>query len=119
MSEVEPYQSLAKGCAIGFPSLVKEEKLSLLIEGFFAFYDTMRMTPRTIQSLVKHVANRGCISRTVSPHVLKHTIAVTAVQKGISLPVLQRLLGHDRLTTTEIYLNLSPKDVVREFREKW
>jgi site-specific recombinase XerD len=31
---------------------------------------------------------------------------------------LQRLLGHDRLTTTEIYLNLSPEEVVREFREK-
>jgi hypothetical protein len=30
----------------------------------------------------------------------------------------QRLLDHDRLTTTEIYLNLSPKEVVREFREK-
>src|SRR6266436_3897566 len=38
--------------------------------------------------------------------------------KGISLPALQRLLGHDRLTTTEIYLNLSPEDVIREFKEK-
>jgi hypothetical protein len=36
--------------------------------------------------------------------VLRHTFAVAAVQKGISLPALQRLLGHDRLTTTEIYL---------------
>jgi hypothetical protein len=32
---------------------------------------------------------------------------------------MQRLLGHDRLTTTKIYLNLSPEDIVREFREKW
>jgi len=45
--------------------------------------------------------------------------ARTAIQKGISLPALQRLLGHDRLTTTEIYLNLSPEEVLREFREKW
>jgi integrase/recombinase XerD len=51
--------------------------------------------------------------------VLRHTFAVTAIQKGISLPALQRLLGHDRLTTAEIYLNLSPEDVVREFWEKW
>jgi integrase/recombinase XerD len=50
---------------------------------------------------------------------LRHTFAVTAIQKGISLPALQRLLGHDRPTTTEIYLNLSPEDAVREFREKW
>jgi len=51
--------------------------------------------------------------------VLRHTFSVTAIQKGISLPALQRLLGHDRMTTTEIYLNLSPEEVIREFREKW
>lgn len=46
-------------------------------------------------------------------------MTVTVVRKDIPLPALQRLLGHDRLTTTEIYLNLSPEAVVREFREKW
>jgi integrase/recombinase XerD len=46
-------------------------------------------------------------------------VTVAVVQKGIPLPALHRLLGHDRLTTTEIYLNLSPEEVVRNFREKW
>jgi integrase/recombinase XerD len=55
----------------------------------------------------------------VTPRVLRYTFSVTAIQKGISLPALQRLLGHDRLTTTEVYLNLSPEEVVREVREKW
>ena len=59
-----------------------------------------------------------CIRQPVTPHVLRHTFAVTAVQERIPLPALRRLLGHDRLTT-EIYLNLSPEKVVREFREKW
>ena len=54
----------------------------------------------------------------VSPHVLRDTFAVTAIQKGISLPTLQRLLGHDTLLTTEIYLNLSPEHVVEEFQQK-
>jgi integrase/recombinase XerD len=51
--------------------------------------------------------------------VLRPVFLVTAIQKGISLPALQRLLGHDRLTTTEIYLTLSPEDVIREIRAKW
>jgi len=55
------------------------------------------------------------ICRPVTPHVLRHTFSVTAIQKGISLPALQRLLGHDHLATTEIYLNLSPEEVMREF----
>jgi integrase/recombinase XerD len=72
-----------------------------------------------IQRILKRLANRARINRPVSLHVLRHTFAVAAVQKGISLPALQRLLGHDRLTTTEIYLNLSPEDVIREFHETW
>jgi integrase/recombinase XerD len=90
-----------------------------LIEGHFALHETLGIGARSMQLMIKKLANRAQISRTVTPHVLRHTFAVTTVQKGISLPVLQRLLGHDRLTTTEIYLNLSPEDVVREFQEKW
>lgn len=109
-----PYGSKSKRRIIPLSNRIQP-----LIEGYFALHDTLGMTPRTIQNIVKRMANRARISRPVSPHVLRHTFAVAAVQKGISLPALQRLLGHDRLTTTEIYLNLSPEDVVREFREKW
>jgi integrase/recombinase XerD len=52
-------------------------------------------------------------------HVLRHTVSVTAIRKGFSLPALQRLLGHDRLTTTKIYLNPLPEEVIWDFREKW
>jgi integrase/recombinase XerD len=90
-----------------------------LIENHFAIYDTLGITTRTIQRMITKVANRAEIRRKVTPHVLRHTFSVTAIQKGISLPALQRLLGHDRLTTTEIYLNLSPEEVLREFRAKW
>ena len=82
-------------------------------------HDRVGLTPRAMQLLVKRVANHARITRPVTPHVLRHTFSVTVIQKGISLPALQGLLGHDRLTTTEIYLNLSPEEVVREFREKW
>lgn len=90
-----------------------------LIEGHLALHDEIGMSPRTIQRVVKRIANLAHISRPVSPHILRHTFSVTAIQKGISLPALQRLLGHDRLTTTEIYLNLSPEEVIREFQMKW
>jgi integrase/recombinase XerD len=109
-----PYGSRSKRRLIPLSARVQP-----LIEGHFAIYDTSGMIPRTVQRMVKGVANRAHIRRPVTPHVLRHTVSVTVIQKGISLPALQRLLGHDRLTTTEIYLNLSPEDVMREFREKW
>ena len=67
-------------------------RIQPLIEGYFALHETFRFSTRTIQRMLKRVANRARISRTVSPHVLRHTFAVTAIQKGISLPALQRLL---------------------------
>ena len=94
-------------------------RIQPLIEGYFALHETFRFSTRTIQRMLKRIANRARISRTVSPHVLRHTFAVTAIQKGISLPALQRLLGHDTLQTTEIYLNLSPEHVIEEFQQKW
>jgi hypothetical protein len=42
-----------------------------------------------------------------------------AVQRGISLPDLQGLLGHDDLATTQINLNPSPEHVIEEFEAKW
>jgi integrase/recombinase XerD len=90
-----------------------------LIEKHFALYESIGLTPRTIQRMMKPLANRASIARPVTPHVLRHSFACAAVQKNISLPALQKLLGHDHLSTTEIYLNLSPEEVIREFREKW
>lgn len=90
-----------------------------LIEAHFALNNTFGMSPRTIQRLLKKIANRAHIARPVSPHVLRHTFSVTVLQKGISLPALQKLLGHDHLYTTQIYLNLAPEEAIREFKEKW
>ncbi len=76
--------------------------------------DTLCMTQRAIERIVKRVANRrqdqpsGVPSRP-SPHLQSDR----DTQKDFSLPALQRLLGHDRLTATEIYHNLSPEDGLR------
>jgi integrase/recombinase XerD len=90
-----------------------------LLEGHLGLHDQMQLGVRTIQRMVKEVANRAHIRRTVTPHVLRHTFSVACIQKGISTRALQEILGHDRLATTEIYLNLSPEDVIREFYNKW
>jgi integrase/recombinase XerD len=109
-----PYGSRSKRRVIPLSARVQP-----LLEGHLALHDAMGVSARTIQRLIKRVANRAHIRRKVTPHVLRHTFAVSAVQKGISLPALQRLLGHDRLTTTEIYMNLSPEQVIEEFQRKW
>jgi len=72
-----------------------------------------------VERIVKKVADKARISKPVSPHVSRHTFAVNCIKKGISARALQTLVGHNRLTTTEIYLNLSPEDPVKEFLNNW
>lgn len=89
-----------------------------LLEIRFVTHRSVRMTPRTAQRIVKRVAERAAVTKPVTPHVLRHTFAVNCVKAGVSTASLKKLLGHDRLETTEIYLNISPEDALREFREK-
>ena len=95
------------------------DRLRALLEHYFVLHETIPFSTRTIQRLVKRVANAALISRPVSPHVLRHTFAVLWIHKGGSTRALQLMLGHDHLSTTEIYLNLSPEFVLNEFEVKW
>ena len=95
------------------------DRVRRVLESHFAFENAINRSTRTIQRIVKRIANRAGITKPVTPHVLRHTFSVICIKKGISTRVLQELLGHDRLATTEIYLNLSPEDAIRQFEEKW
>lgn len=90
-----------------------------VLEHQFGFDNALGRSARTIQRIVKRVANQAGISKLVTPHVLRHTFSVTCIKKGVSTRALMQLLGHDRLSTTELYLNLSPEDAISEFRDKW
>jgi integrase/recombinase XerD len=48
------------------------DRLRPLIDGHFAIHDSIGMTPRTIQRLLKRIANKARINRPVCPHVLRH-----------------------------------------------
>ena len=74
-----------------------------LLEHHFALEKAFPVKTRHAQDIVKAVANRAEITKDVSPYVLRHTFATMALQKGISLPTVQKILGHDSLQTTAIY----------------
>jgi integrase/recombinase XerD len=92
--------------------------LRTILEPHLISYDVFGVTPRTMQRLLKRVASRAKIRRPVTPHVLRHTFAVKALRRGVTLADLKNWLGHSKLDTTAIYLNLAPEDTLREFRTK-
>lgn len=95
------------------------ERLQSILENYLMANDRIGVDPTTIWREVKRVANRAGIRRKCSPHVLRHTFAVIALQKGVSIGALMNLLGHSDLQTTAKYLNLSPEMTLEEFKEKW
>jgi integrase/recombinase XerD len=94
-------------------------RVRALLEPYFALNDQWFVGARQAQKIVKRVANRAKLACEVTPHVLRHTWATLALQKGMSLAAVQKILGHDRLTTTAIYLNLTDGHVLEEFEAKW
>ena len=99
-----------KGVPFGKKTKVRvvpmSRRVRALLEHYFALEKTFPVKKRRAQDLVKEIVNRAGITKDVTPHVLRHTFATMALQKGISLPTVQKILGHDRLQTTAIYLNL-------------
>ncbi len=94
-------------------------RVHALLEPYFALNNKWFIGKRQVQKIVKQVANRAQITSTVTPHILRHTFATLALQKGISIAAVQKMLGHDRLATTEIYLNLTESHVIEEYQNKW
>lgn len=65
-----------------------------------------RLTRVMIFYIVRDLAERAGINRKISPHTLRHSFATHLLEGGANLRSIQELLGHESLTTTELYVHL-------------
>jgi len=68
--------------------------------------------------IMKELAESAGIHKTISPHTLRHSFATHLVEGGADLRAVQEMLGHESITTTEIYTHLSReylKDVIMTY----
>jgi integrase/recombinase XerC len=77
-----------------------------------------RLTERSIERIVKKYSLISGINKRVTPHTLRHTFATHLLEKGVDLRTVQELLGHERITTTQIYTHLTVEKL-KEFYDKF
>lgn len=80
-----------------------------------------RLTPRSIELLIKTYATKAGITKKVTPHVMRHSFATDLLSNGADIRSVQALLGHASINTTQIYTHVTDshlREVHKKFHSK-
>lgn len=84
---------------------------------FFLRKDGKKVYPSLVYSVVKNGLAKVVTLRKRSPHVLRHSFATSMLNNGASLTSVKELLGHERLTTTEIYTHTTFDELKKIYKQ--
>lgn len=81
----------------------------------FLNYTGEKMSRQGFWKIIKKRAKLVGINKEISPHVLRHTFATHLLENGANLRLVQELLGHSDITTTQIYTHLNQKALYEKY----
>ena len=84
-------------------------------QAFFVGDDGQRMTSQQVRQIVQHHLSRVTTMKKRSPHVLRHTFATTMLNNEAGIESVKKLLGHSKLSTTEIYTHTTFEQLRRAY----
>lgn len=102
------------------PELAQELKTHVGNRQTGYLFETNRHLPystRRVQQIVKQTAEQANITKRVYPHLLRHSVASTLLEKGMPLENIQKFLGHEKLETTQIYAESTTEMIKDSFQK--
>jgi integrase/recombinase XerC len=89
--------------------------LNLHLRGLHNPGGEARLTTRSVARIVKHIAVQRGLSADVHPHTLRHAFGTHLLEEGADLRAIQELLGHERLSTTQRYTQLTTAQLTQVY----
>ncbi|EDP70084.1 3-dehydroquinate dehydratase [Flavobacteriales bacterium ALC-1] len=90
-------------------------------DNLFLNYKGKKLTRAMIFTIIKKLVEKSGITKNVSPHTFRHSFATHLLENGADLRAIQMMLGHESITTTEIYMHVDRShlsDVLNKFHPR-
>ena len=82
----------------------------------FVNYNAKRMSRQGFTKILKSIADENHLDKEISPHILRHSFATHLLNNGANLRIIQELLGHSYISTTEIYSHISKEKIKDDYK---
>ena len=93
----------------------RDREVDRLSEALFVTDEGQRMSASLVRERVKRSLSKVCTLKKRSPHVLRHTFATAMLNHKAGIESVKKLLGHESLSTTEIYTHTTFEQLKREY----
>ena len=96
-----------------------EKRLLSDIESEYLFLSQKgnRISKRTVEDIISKITIKSGIDKNITPHKLRHTCATNLKKNGVDILTIQKILGHESVSTTQIYAHVDMDDVREAVRK--